>query len=396
MENNKDNKGNPNIHQGHRGPTTSPSSSPLDASWSYVSKKSEKLTTALYMVTDIMPVEEPMKWKMRQFGVGLLSDVMLYPTSSSVERGEILRRVLRGVEHIVSYLDVSWTTRMMTEMNANILKKEYLGLKDIIVREIEKTSASGTLLAPAFFDVPHTPSLSGTEANDSWKSKKELPLESASTSPSPAPSPSVVARQGGAIPESSSVKTVDSQSQTTPEATPQSFPIRTPDSELRNASRSFTMRGESRDGGRNFVIQKDKNISQGQTQGQQSSSPRVIITRSSEARPNDNDGSVSRAINGSSPLRPKESESKTAPVVVSPASSELRTADSQLRTSNNDRRKIILALVRQKPSLTVKDIARSITGYSEKTIQRELLAMVAEGTLIKKGDRRWSTYSLNA
>jgi DeoR/GlpR family transcriptional regulator of sugar metabolism len=62
--------------------------------------------------------------------------------------------------------------------------------------------------------------------------------------------------------------------------------------------------------------------------------------------------------------------------------------------ARDDRRKIILALIKQKPSLTVKDIAKSISGYSEKTIQRELLAMVAEGILAKKGERRWSAYSL--
>jgi predicted HTH transcriptional regulator len=61
----------------------------------------------------------------------------------------------------------------------------------------------------------------------------------------------------------------------------------------------------------------------------------------------------------------------------------------------DDRRKIILALIKQKPSLTVKDIAKSIPGVSEKTIQRELLAMVAESILVKRGERRWSTYSLH-
>jgi len=62
--------------------------------------------------------------------------------------------------------------------------------------------------------------------------------------------------------------------------------------------------------------------------------------------------------------------------------------------ARDDRRKIILALIKQKPSLTVKDIVKSIPGYSEKTIQRELLAMVADGILVKRGERRWSTYSL--
>jgi len=63
-------------------------------------------------------------------------------------------------------------------------------------------------------------------------------------------------------------------------------------------------------------------------------------------------------------------------------------------SDRDDRRKIILALIKQKPSLTVKDIAKSIPSVSEKTIQRELLSTVSEGTLQKRGERRWSTYSL--
>jgi len=61
----------------------------------------------------------------------------------------------------------------------------------------------------------------------------------------------------------------------------------------------------------------------------------------------------------------------------------------------DDRRKIIFTLINEKPALTVKDIVKSIPHVSEKTIQRELLAMVSENVLVKRGERRWSTYSLH-
>jgi DNA-binding transcriptional ArsR family regulator len=60
----------------------------------------------------------------------------------------------------------------------------------------------------------------------------------------------------------------------------------------------------------------------------------------------------------------------------------------------SDRREAILKLLAQRSGLTVKDFLEVITGYSEKTIQRELLALVAEGVIKKEGERRWSTYSL--
>ena len=59
-----------------------------------------------------------------------------------------------------------------------------------------------------------------------------------------------------------------------------------------------------------------------------------------------------------------------------------------------DRRATILGLVQKKDKITVRDVSNVIKDCSEKTIQRELLALVKQGVLVKEGERRWSTYSL--
>jgi DeoR/GlpR family transcriptional regulator of sugar metabolism len=59
-----------------------------------------------------------------------------------------------------------------------------------------------------------------------------------------------------------------------------------------------------------------------------------------------------------------------------------------------DRRKVILDLVKDKHRVTVKDVQLVVTGVSSKTLQRELLGMVADGVLRKEGERRWSVYLL--
>jgi len=58
------------------------------------------------------------------------------------------------------------------------------------------------------------------------------------------------------------------------------------------------------------------------------------------------------------------------------------------------RQNIIIALVKKHRTLTIKGFTGVIKDCSEKTIQRELLALVARGVLKKEGERRWSTYSL--
>lgn len=62
--------------------------------------------------------------------------------------------------------------------------------------------------------------------------------------------------------------------------------------------------------------------------------------------------------------------------------------------SNGARREMILKVVKNKGEISVKDVVLVIKGVSEKTLQRELIAMSDEGFLKKTGERRWSRYSL--
>ncbi|PIP55577.1 MAG: hypothetical protein CO183_02055 [Candidatus Zambryskibacteria bacterium CG_4_9_14_3_um_filter_42_9] len=59
-----------------------------------------------------------------------------------------------------------------------------------------------------------------------------------------------------------------------------------------------------------------------------------------------------------------------------------------------NRQSIIIGLLKRKREVMIKDITPLINGCSEKTIQRELSAMVRSGVLKKDGDKRWSRYSL--
>lgn len=63
-------------------------------------------------------------------------------------------------------------------------------------------------------------------------------------------------------------------------------------------------------------------------------------------------------------------------------------------SKKKDRRAIILSMLQKKDSITVKDVSLEIKDCSEKTLQRELLSLVAQGILTKHGERRWSAYSL--
>lgn len=58
------------------------------------------------------------------------------------------------------------------------------------------------------------------------------------------------------------------------------------------------------------------------------------------------------------------------------------------------RKNTILDFIKGHNNVSIKDIVPNITGCSEKTIQRELIALINENKIKKVGERRWSRYSI--
>ncbi|KKU79497.1 MAG: hypothetical protein UY04_C0007G0008 [Parcubacteria group bacterium GW2011_GWA2_47_7] len=298
--------------------------------YGYIVRKAEKLTTALYLVTDILSDKEPMKWRVREVGVDVLSDITVAGSTSVSEKMSTLRTVIKKIEKLVSFLDVATSTRMMSEMNASMLRKEYLALRDGVEAEWNRMQErSKAMLNERFFDVP----------------RDTRPM----------------------IEEKSVVESVPAPVQ---------------------------MRMESGVSVAENISAKDTSSSTSKEQSSQTFTPSVPVTRS-ESMPQTVQNEVPRNDNREAPrfIPSVQRERLFTPPRVTISDSDV-IARSHPDVTRNDRRKIILALIKQKPAITVSDIAKSIPGISEKTIQRELLSMVSENVLVKRGERRWSTYSL--
>lgn len=63
-------------------------------------------------------------------------------------------------------------------------------------------------------------------------------------------------------------------------------------------------------------------------------------------------------------------------------------------SERSSRRETILNVLKEKGPSYIKDISVVIRDVSEKTIQRELQALVSEGRVERSGERRWTTYTL--
>ncbi len=94
-----------------------------DSRFSISYTKTNKLITALYMVTDIIDKDEPLRNKLRTLSVNIISDINSSPLSACIKISEIM-----------SFLDVASAVNIISEMNCNILRKEFTAL-DQAIRE---------------------------------------------------------------------------------------------------------------------------------------------------------------------------------------------------------------------------------------------------------------------
>lgn len=92
-------------------------------------------------------------------------------------------------------------------------------------------------------------------------------------------------------------------------------------------------------------------------------------------------------------LRAPVAPARTKPAKVSAKGQAKNIKDTQAGKVK-DRQEAVLAVVRSKGSVSIKDISTMIRGVSEKTVQRELSALVSDGIIEKRGERRWSVYTL--
>jgi hypothetical protein len=88
-------------------------------------KKTEKLVTALYMVSDCMETDDALKGKLRSLGVDLLSDIYKISTLSPLDKHTHISVSLVHIYEILSFIEIAYTIGFISEMNTIILKKEF-------------------------------------------------------------------------------------------------------------------------------------------------------------------------------------------------------------------------------------------------------------------------------
>lgn len=255
--------------------------------------KTNKLITALYIVTDILDNQEPLKNKLRSLGNDILSDTYALRTSRS---NGMSKKVTGCIVEIISFLDIASTVGMLSSMNCDVLKKEFNTLKQSIEEALNSyVMFDGQVSLSDFFITSDTP---------------------------------------------------------TPE-----------------------MQRETQ------VPQKKESLFTKHTPIRHAESTRIGVQKGSTLMKAISD----KFINNSSKMS----------IIKNQKDNEVVTDNSK-----KERREIILNILKNNSQgQTITDIKNASYGplrtVGEKTLQRELVALVGEGVLKKTGTKRWSRYFLS-
>jgi hypothetical protein len=280
---------------------------------SLIAKKSEKLSTALYLVTDLMTENEPIKHSLRKNAVALLSSMNSLAQLDVKDRIFELKMSLKSVTEIISLLHVAVTTGTVSEMNGKLLIDGFRSLQLVLEKK-------QPIFTKEMLTVDHEEELSEGEGFSSA-------------------------------------------------VTTSSYDVLTPLSLARLHSTTEELR-RSQESIRQAQILSKLGVKDYKGQS--------VEAASEKDNKNIKDNSSTHDVLFRHISKPQNSAQFA----------------SSFQMKKQSRRDQILALFVKGVDISIKDIATKIKGCSEKTIQRELNALLFDNSIERIGEKRWSRYVL--
>jgi hypothetical protein len=129
----------------------------MDDIYGHLLGKIKKLTNALYRVTDLLSDKEPLKWTLRNKAViiyeNLVSVILL--TGEVKDKNYILNETLNYISQIINTLELVLMGTYVSNLNFEILKKEYINLKLFIEGSKDEIVAEQKLLPETAESIGH-------------------------------------------------------------------------------------------------------------------------------------------------------------------------------------------------------------------------------------------------
>ncbi|MEI6843264.1 MAG: hypothetical protein WCK48_02035 [bacterium] len=127
-----------------------------DKDFVFAYKKTEKLSAAVYLVTNLFSDNEPMKWTLRKKIQEVLSFMVGYKDVGEFSRSDFSQKAKTMILEIVSLLEVSSLSGLVSFMNFSIIKQEFSDLISILEKggELQKNIGQNNISRSFFYVEP--------------------------------------------------------------------------------------------------------------------------------------------------------------------------------------------------------------------------------------------------
>ncbi|NCS98939.1 hypothetical protein GW764_02010 [Candidatus Parcubacteria bacterium] len=126
-----------------------------DESFVFLYKKTERLSTAIYLITNLMSVQEPIKWQLRKTTLNLLDNVMSLSNATMSSRESVLRDISQKLFQLISLYNVAFRSGFISEMNYRIVNEELNKIANFVDEFDMKENESRTrIIKDDFFAEP--------------------------------------------------------------------------------------------------------------------------------------------------------------------------------------------------------------------------------------------------
>jgi len=124
----------------------------LKDSVEYVIKRTEKLSTAIYMITSLVSDTEPIKWTLRKKSIELTLELYGVRSLYLSEQNNALLNSVNLINEILSFLNISNSVSIISEMNFSVLRDEYNELRNSIIQNDSKEEKENVLIKEILMD----------------------------------------------------------------------------------------------------------------------------------------------------------------------------------------------------------------------------------------------------
>jgi len=117
-----------------------------------IQKKAERLTTAIYMITDFYDNRESLKWGLREKCLAVMTLILKELKDINTSSAEtILHRTKNSIVEILSLIDIAEKINLISEMNASIIRGEYISLHKMAKESVDSGGLVGSITFPDNF-----------------------------------------------------------------------------------------------------------------------------------------------------------------------------------------------------------------------------------------------------